>query len=77
VQTLVRVPYRPNTLAFFVNAPKAIHGVTPRSVTPVPRRYVNFLGECYGGRSDEFFTSPIPMAPRPLRKAIRLWNRFT
>jgi SAM-dependent methyltransferase len=39
------IPYRANTLVFFVNSPRAYHGVTPRSVTPWPRLHVNFVGE--------------------------------
>ena len=39
------IPYRANTLVFFVNSPRAFHGVTPRSVTPWPRLHVNFVGE--------------------------------
>lgn len=37
--------------------PAAIHGVTPRSVTETPRRYMNFLGECYRGKSSEYFVA--------------------
>jgi SAM-dependent methyltransferase len=39
------IPYRANTLVFFVNSPRAFHGVTPRAVTPWPRLHVNFVGE--------------------------------
>lgn len=39
------IPYRANTLVFFVNSPRAFHGVTPRSITPWPRLHVNFVGE--------------------------------
>ena len=39
------IPYRANTLVFFVNSPRAFHGVTPRSVTPWPRLHVNFVAE--------------------------------
>uniref|UniRef100_A0A7S0RC11 Prolyl 4-hydroxylase alpha subunit Fe(2+) 2OG dioxygenase domain-containing protein n=1 Tax=Pyramimonas obovata TaxID=1411642 RepID=A0A7S0RC11_9CHLO len=42
------VPYKENTLAWFVNTPHSVHGVTPRSVTPYPRRLVNFIGELIG-----------------------------
>jgi hypothetical protein len=51
-------PYRANTLVMFINSSGALHGVSPRSVTPMPRRYVDFLGECYGGKSAAFFTPP-------------------
>ncbi|MEK6372211.1 MAG: methyltransferase [Acidobacteriota bacterium] len=42
------IPYRANTLVFFVNSPRALHGVTPRSITPWPRLHVNFVGEVPG-----------------------------
>jgi hypothetical protein len=37
------VPYRANTLLLFLNSASSLHSVTPRSVTPYPRRYINFL----------------------------------
>ena len=55
VERVATVPYRANTLIMWINSPAALHGVTPRSVTEVPRRYMNFLGECYRGQSDDFF----------------------
>ena len=45
------VPYRANTLLFWINTALSIHSVTPREVTPLPRRYVAITGECYGGRA--------------------------
>jgi len=39
------VPYEANTLAFFVNGPTSYHAVTPRSVTPYPRRFVNIVAQ--------------------------------
>ncbi len=45
VEPVARVDYRPNTLLLFMNSPTTIHGVTPRGVTDVPRRYVNFLAQ--------------------------------
>ncbi len=55
------VAYAPNTLVMWLNSPLAIHGVSPRSVTPVPRRYINFLGECYGAGVS--FTDPAGLRP--------------
>ena len=55
VEQVATVPYRANTLIMWINSPAALHGVTPRSVTGIPRRYMNFLGECYRGRDDDFF----------------------
>ena len=65
------MPYRANTLVLFSNSPAAIHGVTPRSVTQAPRRYMNFLGECYRGRADDFFVAVNPNLPYVLRKFLR------
>lgn len=39
------VPYRPNSYLCFVNSPQAVHGVSPRETTDVPRRYINFIAE--------------------------------
>lgn len=36
-------PYRANSFALFINSEKAIHAVTPRSVTPYSRRLVNVV----------------------------------
>mmetsp|Transcript_46249 Transcript_46249/g.77105 ORF Transcript_46249/g.77105 Transcript_46249/m.77105 type:complete len:306 (+) Transcript_46249:190-1107(+) len=43
-------PYKENTLAWFINTPHSVHGVTPRGVTPFARRLVNFIGEVIGRR---------------------------
>lgn len=50
VEDDVRIPYHSNQLLFWLNSALSIHGVTPRAVTPKPRRYVSVTGECYGGR---------------------------
>lgn len=42
------VRYAANTLMMWINTPLGIHAVTPRGVTDMPRRYINFLGETYG-----------------------------
>lgn len=47
--------YEPNTLVMWLNTPWSIHGVSPRAETPWTRRYVNFLGEIYGGSQDGLF----------------------
>lgn len=39
------VTYAANRIVSFVNSDKAVHGVSPRSVTDVPRRYVNLIAE--------------------------------
>ncbi len=60
VRPVARVPYRANTLMFWLNGSTAIHGVTPRQITPIPRRYVAVMGECYGGRNTEGFFAHHP-----------------
>lgn len=50
------VPYVANTAVFFVNGPRAIHGVSERSATPIGRRHVNIIGETYSLRRGGLFT---------------------
>lgn len=45
VEMVKAVKYAPNTYTCFVNSPQAVHAVSPRHVTPVPRRYINFIAE--------------------------------
>jgi hypothetical protein len=63
VERVDRINYQANTLVMFLNTPLSIHGVTPRSVSPLARRYINFLGECYGSLPNDFFITPEPRAP--------------
>jgi hypothetical protein len=39
------VPYDTNLFVIFLHSAKALHGVSPRTVTPHPRRYVNLICE--------------------------------
>ena len=55
VEPVATVPYRPNSLVMMLNTARSIHGVSPRSVTSHPRRYVNFQAETYRLPSDGFF----------------------
>jgi hypothetical protein len=55
VEPFAEIPYLANTLILWLNTPRSLHGVTPRSITSVPRRYVNFLAECYTLHTDGFF----------------------
>ena len=48
------VPYRPNMLVMWVNSPRALHGVSPRHPTSIPRRYVNIICETYHQQSGLF-----------------------
>jgi hypothetical protein len=45
VTTRKTIRYASNTLVFFLHSPYAVHGVSPRSPTPFPRRHINFVGE--------------------------------
>ncbi|HEV8389266.1 MAG TPA: hypothetical protein VGQ35_05455 [Dongiaceae bacterium] len=45
VELVKTVPYRANSYLCFVNSPQAVHGVSPREATDVPRRYINFIAE--------------------------------
>lgn len=49
VEVVAKVPYEANLMVLFINSIDTVHGVTPRSVTPHPRRLVNFIGEVYAG----------------------------
>ncbi len=45
VEAVARVEYAPNTLVILLNTPAAVHGVTPRGRSKLPRRFVNFIAE--------------------------------
>lgn len=45
VELVKTVPYRANSYVCFVNSAEAVHGVSPRGLTQVPRRYINFIAE--------------------------------
>ena len=45
VEVVKTVPYQANAYLCFVNSPQAVHGVSPRDPTDVPRRYINFIAE--------------------------------
>lgn len=72
VEIATTVTYAPNTLVMWLNSPLAVHGVSPRSVTGIPRRYVNLLGECYGRGVS--FTDATGVRPRFWQLA-RHWRR--
>jgi len=63
VKLVKTLPYAANSYACFVNSAKAIHGVSPRGVTDIPRRYINFIAE-------------LPFKafePKQLNRLQRLW----
>lgn len=72
VTPVSEIPYRPNTLVMWINTPRSLHGVSPRSITSVPRRYVNLLAECYTLPSDGFFRVKITPMQRALIAGKRL-----
>lgn len=41
------IPYSPNSLAWFLNSAEAVHGVTAREASPLPRRLCNIIAETY------------------------------
>ncbi len=45
VEKVKTVPYAANAYACFLNSEQAVHAVSPRGVTAVPRRYINFIAE--------------------------------
>jgi hypothetical protein len=55
VEPFRTIPYRANSFIMWLNTGRSLHGVTPRKPTPMHRRYVNFIGECYALRTDGFF----------------------
>ncbi len=63
-----RVPYRRNTLVLFLNTPRTLHGVTPRSVTPHPRVFINLVG---------VLRQPLYRVRRtlPVRERLAAWQR--
>lgn len=45
VEMVKIVKYEANAYACFLNSEQAVHGVSPRGITSVPRRYINFIAE--------------------------------
>lgn len=45
VRTVQTVKYRANTMVLFLNSPRALHAVSPRSPTPLTRRHINFCAD--------------------------------
>jgi hypothetical protein len=73
VERIGSIPYAANVLVMWLNAPYAIHGVSPRQPTPWSRKYVNLLGEVYRGHREGFFQMYRPKGFWPL--AQRLANK--
>ena len=45
VKTVRTGQYKANTLVLFLNSPKSLHAVSPRSPTPLTRRHINFCAD--------------------------------
>ena len=70
VRTIQTVKYAANTLVLFLNSSRAIHAISPRSQTSVPRRHINF---CCDVRFD-LFEIKLPastIAKNWLRNSVR------
>lgn len=78
VRRVETVPYGPNVLFFWLNTPQSLHGVSPRGITERPRRYVNFLGECFQGPEHGFFIVPPgnPAWRRAFNRNVRAVKRL-
>lgn len=75
VEPFDEVKYESNTLVLWLNTPKAVHGVSPRSPTQVHRRYINFIAECYRLKSDTFFSLDRDPWARAYGRAKRMVRR--
>lgn len=73
VERFETVRYAPNTLVAWLNTQRSLHGVTPRLRSTRPRRYVNFIAECYRLATPGFFElkrSRTGLAVSALRRAL-------
>jgi hypothetical protein len=73
VERVETVRYAPNTLVAWVNTARSLHGVTPRVRSTRPRRYVNFIAECYRLTTPGFFAverSRTGLAVSAVRRAL-------
>jgi hypothetical protein len=65
VEMVKIVRYEANAYACFLNSQNAVHGVSPRGLTQIPRRYINFIAEL-----------PIKaFNPKQLNKWQKIWYR--
>jgi hypothetical protein len=73
VERFETVRYAPNTLVAWLNTQRSLHGVTPRLRSTRPRRYVNFIAECYRLTTPGFFEvkrSKTGLALSAVRRAL-------
>lgn len=45
LRKVLSVPYKSNTLVFFINSPLSIHSVSPRDKSKYSRKFVNFIAD--------------------------------
>lgn len=76
VEKVTTVHYAPNTLLMWINSPRSVHGVSPRSVTNIERRYINFLAETYAYNPAGLFTPPGAEAPRSSNLLSRMRRKL-
>lgn len=72
VETIRTARYAANTLVFFLNSPKSIHAVSPRSATSIPRRHINFCADLFKAPNGGLFVYDLP-----LQKHLKLWLQKT
>ncbi len=65
------VPYAGDTFVLFTNSLEAVHGVTPRQITPNTRFFFNLVGEV------AFPLFDLKSRQRPLPGLRRAWTRLT
>jgi len=58
IQCARTIQYRANTVVFFLNTPRSVHGVSARDVTDIPRRLVNFIAGMYALPEKELYSQP-------------------
>jgi hypothetical protein len=56
VDKVKELPYQANTLVMWLNSGLSLHGVSQRSKTQHPRRYISFTGESYRGEDTYFYS---------------------
>ena len=54
-EPIAEIPYASNALIMWLNTPRSLHSASARSISSVPRRYVNLLAECYAVRPEGLF----------------------
>lgn len=69
-EVVQEIPYANNTFVMFINSLDALHAVTPRSVTPFDRTFVNFIGI----DKNKLFKKELPIIKK-IRKKMTSHNK--